>query len=172
MCNTESSNRLKAAMSARRATLVKTAAVILRDDAEAEDVVQDTFTAIWKNRKRYAIKKVEAYLFTAVRVNAIKRRSRRVRMLPLDDDRDYTIAEGENEWDSIDPLELEEALYGLPTMQAAVIRMKYYMGLTFREIGENLLISTDTAASRARYALDKLRRSLKSRKEDKGRRKR
>ena len=61
----------------------------------------------------------------------------------------------------ITPDELERALAGLPPTQQAVLRMKYYVGLTFREIGEALSISANTAASRCRYALATLRRTLR-----------
>lgn len=66
-------------------------------------------------------------------------------------------------WDAhfVDPLDLEEAIESLPLAQQNVIRMKYYFGMTFRQIGAALSISTHTAASRCRYALTKLRDVLK-----------
>jgi RNA polymerase sigma factor (sigma-70 family) len=66
-------------------------------------------------------------------------------------------------WDAhfIDPLDLEEAIELLPLAQQNVIRMKYYFGMTFRQIGAALSISTHTAASRCRYALTKLQDMLK-----------
>ena len=48
------------------------------------------------------------------------------------------------------------ALAALPAEQRAVVALKVWEGLTFAEIGEALEISPDTAASRYRYALDKL----------------
>jgi RNA polymerase sigma-70 factor, ECF subfamily len=56
---------------------------------------------------------------------------------------------------------LERALRGLPETQQAVIRMKYYLGLSFREIADSLSISANTVASRCRYALACLRQTLK-----------
>jgi len=44
--------------------------------------------------------------------------------------------------------------------QQAVIRMKYYAGLTFREIADVLAVSQNTAASRCRYGLAALRHAL------------
>ena len=60
----------------------------------------------------------------------------------------------------IDPWTLEQALQQLPDSQQAVIRMKYYLGMTFKEIGRALSVSMNTAASRGRYALVRLRRLL------------
>jgi RNA polymerase sigma-70 factor (ECF subfamily) len=48
----------------------------------------------------------------------------------------------------------------LPPKQREVIAMKIDGELTFAEIGAVLGVSANTAASRYRYALEKLRRSL------------
>jgi RNA polymerase sigma-70 factor (ECF subfamily) len=53
------------------------------------------------------------------------------------------------------------ALAELPPEQRAVVALKVWEGLTFVEIGETLEISPNTAASRYRYALDKLRGALR-----------
>lgn len=56
---------------------------------------------------------------------------------------------------------LEEALGELPDEQRAVVWMKLWGGLTFSEIAEAVGISENTAASRYRYAIDKLRGPLR-----------
>jgi RNA polymerase sigma-70 factor (ECF subfamily) len=58
------------------------------------------------------------------------------------------------------------ALAALPADQRAVVLLKVWEGLTFAEIGETLEISPDTAASRYRYALNKLRDALRPLQED------
>jgi RNA polymerase sigma-70 factor (ECF subfamily) len=45
----------------------------------------------------------------------------------------------------------------LPPEQRAIVHLKIWEELTFREIAAQLGIPADTAASRYRYALDKLR---------------
>ncbi len=50
-----------------------------------------------------------------------------------------------------------QMLQQLPPEQAAVIVLKIWHGLTFAEIAAALNISADTAASRYRYGLEKLR---------------
>ena len=57
--------------------------------------------------------------------------------------------------------ELAEALGELPPDQRAVVHLKLWAGLTFEEIADTLEIPLNTAASRYRYGLDKLRARLR-----------
>jgi RNA polymerase sigma-70 factor (ECF subfamily) len=61
---------------------------------------------------------------------------------------------------------LEEVLAALPPEQRAVVLLKVWEELTFAEIAETLEIPPDTAASRYRYALNKLRDALRPLHED------
>lgn len=146
----------------RRGELIAAARRILGDEAEAEDIVQDTFTWMWAHRDAVSFRRLEAYALRAVQFNALKRRARRRRQLPLE-----SAAEPEapahlesDAPDQIDPWALELALRELPETQQVVLRLKYYVGLTFREIGARLAISANTAASRCRYGLAVLRAKL------------
>ncbi len=57
--------------------------------------------------------------------------------------------------------ELSLALGELPPDQRAVVHLKLWAGLTFEEIADALELSPNTAASRCRYGLDKLRARLR-----------
>lgn len=57
--------------------------------------------------------------------------------------------------------ELANALGELPADQRAVVHLKLWSGLTFEEIASALEIPLNTAASRYRYGLDKLRTRLR-----------
>lgn len=57
--------------------------------------------------------------------------------------------------------EIEEALAELPPEQRAVVHLKLWDDLTFDRIAAVLGIPLNTAASRYRYALDKLRARLR-----------
>ena len=57
--------------------------------------------------------------------------------------------------------ELSAALGELPTEPRAVVHLKLWSGLTFEEIAAALDIPPNTAASRYRYGLDKLRDKLR-----------
>jgi len=56
---------------------------------------------------------------------------------------------------------LSGALWELPPEQRAVVHLKLWEGLTFEQIAELLDIPLNTAASRYRYGLDKLRERLR-----------
>jgi RNA polymerase sigma-70 factor (ECF subfamily) len=56
---------------------------------------------------------------------------------------------------------LTEALGELPAEQRVVVHLKIWEGLTFEAIAETLGLSPNTAASRYRYGLDKLRQRLR-----------
>lgn len=57
--------------------------------------------------------------------------------------------------------ELSAALGALPPEQRAVVHLKLWEGLTFEQIAETLGIPLNTAASRFRYGLDKMRERLR-----------
>jgi RNA polymerase sigma-70 factor, ECF subfamily len=155
---------LEACLAARREEWVRAAARIVLDSALAEDVVQDTLAALLRVDLT-AVANLEAYVFRAVQVNALKCRARRRMHLSLDADPALADArpderDGAEAGPEIDPATLEIALDGLPETQRTVIRMRYYLDRSFREIGAALSISTNTAASRCRYALAALRKAL------------
>jgi len=57
--------------------------------------------------------------------------------------------------------EAAQALGELPPEQRAVVHLKLWEGLTFEEIARVLDLSPNTAASRYRYGIDKLRARLR-----------
>ena len=57
--------------------------------------------------------------------------------------------------------EIAAALGELPPDQRAVVHLKLWEGLTFEQISATLEIPANTAASRYRYGLDKLRERLR-----------
>ena len=56
---------------------------------------------------------------------------------------------------------IEEAMAGLPAEQRAIVHLKLWEEMTFEAIAETLDISPNTAASRYRYGIDKLRQCLR-----------
>jgi RNA polymerase sigma-70 factor (ECF subfamily) len=145
-----------------RPGLVAKARAILGDGDESEDVVQETLVAVWRRLSEgEPPRHLRGYLYRAVELNALKRRARQMPLVSLESVGDLPGPDsGLSEPWEIDPWTLERAVVGLPVGQQTVLRMKYYLGLTFREIGQALSISSNTAASRCRYALNSLRRRL------------
>ena len=156
----------QAFVTAHRELWLKLARRILRHREEAEDVVQETLAFLWERREFLKIENPAAYVARAVWLNSLKRRTRTRVHFSLEEAAEPAAPEEpslERGGEEVHPRLLERALRELPESQRAVIRMKYYLGLSFREIGENLQISLNTAASRCRYALAALAKSLKGR---------
>lgn len=129
--------------------------------ADAEDVVQEGFVRFWRSRERAT--DPLAYLYGCVKhciLDWQRQRNRQSR-------RERAAARPETERFFISPLEQAElcasvtaALRNLPENQREVLVMKIWGGLSFPQIAEALRISANTAASRYRYALVKLREQL------------
>lgn len=143
------------------ATLVLLARQRVASRADAEDVVQEAFIRFWRSRHR--ANDPTAYLYTCVQhcaLNWQRSRERRSR-------REEVAARPEAEGSLTGPLGLEERreaieaiLHSLPETQREVLVMKVWGGLSFPQIAEAVQISANTAASRYRYALAKLRERL------------
>jgi RNA polymerase sigma-70 factor (ECF subfamily) len=138
--------------------------------ADAEDVVQDLFVALARGRARLAaVADLEAYVFTMLR-NAIRRRGRRAAIdrravLAIAQDRRDTGAHATAAAELPDD-ELAAAVAALPEAQREVVALKIDAGLTFAEIAAVTGTSLNTAASRYRYALEKLSTALADPEED------
>lgn len=141
--------------------LLRTARTMLGSTSEAEDSVQDVFMSLVRSRDRLAnVEDLPAYLFTALR-HAVGRRltqrsaeRRSLEQLALHGHSESPAPSCSEEED------LERALAQLPDEQRQVIALKIDAGLTFAQIAAVLNISLNTAASRYRYALQKLRQQL------------
>jgi RNA polymerase sigma-70 factor (ECF subfamily) len=143
------------------AALVLLARQRVASRADAEDVVQEAFVRFWRSRHR--ADDPVAYLYTCVIRCALdwrRGRERRAR-------REHAAARPEAEtWFAGPPDQddrravIEAVLRELPEAQREVLVMKIWGGLSFPQVAEALRISANTAASRYRYALAKLRERL------------
>ena len=131
------------------------------DGSAAEDIVQEAFIRFW--RSRHSAHDPAAYLYACVKHGALdwlRGRHRRAQ-------RENEAARPEAESYFLGPAEQAErqvvisaALRELPEEQREVVVMKVWGGLSFPQIAEALGISPNTAASRYRYALGRLREHL------------
>jgi len=139
---------------------------ILGDRTDAEDVVQDIFVSLVRSRQQLdKIENLTAYLFVALRHAAARyaeRRQKNIRILDCIEKSSNQRGGGSDPITQIEIREeLQSALAQLPIEQREVVSYRLAGELTFAEIGQALEISTQTAASRYRYALEKLRLLLK-----------
>ncbi len=127
--------------------------------ADAEDAVQDAFVRLLKAPKRPDDEL--AYLYSCVRTAAIDATRTRTRRKRVDEKRSTpeSVFEASPEQAELSA-SVESALARLPDEQREIVVMKIWGGLTFAQIAAALLLSPNTAASRYRYAMERLESSL------------
>ena len=130
----------------------------LADEERAEELLVDVFIALMQRGRGVAqIRDLRAYLLQVARNRAAGAHRKRHHNSP-----DLAVATAADEpvSEALDSIVVREALAELPAEQAEVIVLKIWHELTFAEIGQTLDISPNTAASRYRYGLEKLRTIL------------
>ncbi len=136
-----------------------------RSMADAEDVLQEAFVRYWRNQ-RHLPGDPAALLITSIRRAALdlarketRRNNREQSALVLEGDPITWFQPTEDERER----RLQEAIGELPAAQREVVALKIWGELTFEQIGEQLACSPNTAASRYRYALGRLKEALQAR---------
>jgi RNA polymerase sigma-70 factor (ECF subfamily) len=153
---------LRAAYEELAGPLYRYALALLARADDAEDVVHEVFAALLRRGRGEVIRQPRAYLFRAVRRAALEVRGKRGR-------EEAGLEESGISWVEADSgfgADLERALQTLPVEQREVVALKAVEGLTFREIATVLRIPQNTAASRYRLALTKLRAALEGGEDD------
>jgi len=127
------------------------------DPNRAQDAVHHVFLRMMETGSLRGVEDAKAYLFASVRnalANERKFQSRNVAIEPEriwfePADHDYAAE-----------LNLRRALKTLPDDQRQVVVLHIWGEFTFSQIAEVLVISPNTAASRYRYAIGKLREAM------------
>ena len=139
---------------------------LTRDEADTRDVLQDVFVKLARNEGLLdGVRDERAFLIRLAHnaaIDLIRRHGTRDKtseqfaaeiispFAPAGDPDEQTFRAA-----------LAEALVELPPEQRAVVHLKLWEGLTFEQIAGALDIPLNTAASRYRYGLDKLRERLR-----------
>lgn len=151
-----------------RARAYRVARSVCRDDARAEDAVQEAFASIWRGRAPYRPSRgtVAAWLSSVVRYRAIDLARRNgthtthrageevIQSCRAPDDVAGQAVARE------DADRLHALLEGLPDAQREVITLAYYGELTHTEIATALGLPTGTVKGRMRLGLGKLRAGI------------
>lgn len=146
---------------------IRAAFLIVHDEPLAEDVVQDTFLAIYRHVRSFdECRPFEPWFMRSVCHNAIKAAQHQARHLPIETD------DGESLFDQLTELEnspeaqaeiaelqhkVWSALQRLSPRQRAAIVQRYYLGLTEREMSDELTISRGTVKWLLNAARQRLR---------------
>jgi RNA polymerase sigma-70 factor, ECF subfamily len=140
----------------------------LRNKADAEEIVSDVFINLWKSRHSIHIKNsVRAYLYISVKHAAFSKiKNRRADIISFDD-----IQLESPLVDNYSPIEvlafnemqnhLRAVINTLPPRCKQIFLMKWGEGLTYKEIGEILGLSTNTVENQVVKALDLVRKSIR-----------
>ena len=137
---------------------------IVRDRADAADVIQDVFWEAWRGAAAYdpARGTPEAWIVMRARTRAIDRvrsvaRRGETFVAPLDEAAAETPSPRDAADRAADRHLIASALGELPPAQREVIELAYYAGLTQTEIAERLEQPLGTVKTRIRLALTRLR---------------
>lgn len=149
-----------------------------RSLADAEDVLQDSLVKLSQKEAQGTFEGGQAawlpYLYTTIRRCAIdlsrKEDRRSIREEKVEADKRSLNAGISDPWFTTNSADeetknyLEQAIKQLPEKFAAVITLKIWGEQTFADVGKQLNISQNTAASRYRYGLEALKKHLASHK--------
>ena len=129
---------------------------------DAEDTLQEVFVTIARKRTSVAgARRLKPYLFQLARNVALNRLKQNNRMRNrIESASDWLVGVESAAPDELQIEQLAAGLAGLPEKQRSVLVLKFYRDKTLREIGELLDISENTAASRFRYGIEKLRQVM------------
>lgn len=138
---------------------------ILRDDALAQDAVQEAFLGVWRAAGRFTAERAKpsTWLLTLVHRRAVDlvRREERRRTEQLQPDTEPIGSEGPDELELLSERQsIREALRKLPPEQREAIELAYYGGYTQSELAERLGQPLGTIKSRMFTGLARLRETL------------
>src|SRR5579859_5015667 len=142
---------------------------MVADHQVAEDLLQEAFVAIWRNATSYAPHSGagRTWLLSIVHHRAIDylrsiRRRAALKSVTLDEVEmiSTTSDVGEEVWQSIQGVQVREALMRLPVEQRLVIELAYFQGWTHMEIAAGCHIPLGTVKARMRLGLVRLKRLL------------
>lgn len=138
---------------------------VLRDEALAEDAVQDAFLTLWRTAQRFVPEKGKAstWILTLVHRRAVDvvRREQRRRTDSLEHAPEPGSGGADEEaWLRLQRERVQDALRQLPDQQREAIELAYYGGFTQSELAERLGQPLGTIKSRMFMGLARLRELL------------
>jgi len=152
------------------APLLGLALRIMKNDADAEEIILDVFEQVWRTARSFDPGRgsVWRWLVILVRSRAVDRlrtaASRRDRgRLSITDDLDLVSHDALPDRTTVFNQErtlIKNALQSLPYEQRQAVELAYFSGLTHAEIASSLGLPLGTVKTRIRAAMDKLRTFL------------
>jgi RNA polymerase sigma-70 factor (ECF subfamily) len=147
--------------------LLALAVRLLRDRAQAEELLHDVFLEAWHHARDFDPSRgsVRAWLVTRTRSRAFDRRAALARHGRLSEEaaleqQDHTAAASADAGLPLDAARVRQEVTRLPPELVTVLELAYFEGLSFSEIGEALRIPLGTVKSRMARALSALREGM------------
>lgn len=145
---------------------IKAYAINQRFGSQAEVLVQEVMTSVWKNADKYndAIASVSTWIFTIARnqrIDMLRRMKRTQQELIMETEDLWQIPTEDTTVMSIQQMSTEtyikKSIHALPEEQMIALRKVYYEGKTHEEVAAELNIPLGTVKGRIRLSLQKLR---------------
>jgi RNA polymerase sigma factor (sigma-70 family) len=144
---------------------------MVTDHQIAEDLLQETFLAVWRSASTYSarIGSVRSWLFSIIHHQTIdylrsaQRRSPLNRISLEEIEQDALLSDSDvwdDVWRAAQGMQIRAALLKLPKEQQMVITMAYFQGWTHTEIAEMCRLPLGTVKGRIRLGLQHLRQLL------------
>ncbi len=144
---------------------------MVADHQVAEDLLQDSFLAVWRRATSFSPQTgaARSWLVSILHHRAIDylRRVRRrstIQEAPLEEiELDEATASPDvwdEAWRSVQSSQVRAALMKIPTEQRVVIELAYFQGWTHTEIADGIQIPLGTVKARMRLGLNHLKRLL------------
>jgi RNA polymerase sigma-70 factor (ECF subfamily) len=164
--NTISSSDFEQLFRTHNQALCDLAFNLVRDKDVAQDVVQEVFFKLWKNRERTVFgDQIRHYLFKATAHTALNHLRFNKKLVALDDSAPVHSLAAPARTDDAGYRELEvrvrESIDRLPPKCRAIYLLSRQEGLKYQEIADTLDLSVKTVENQMGIALEKLRQDLK-----------
>lgn len=155
-------------------TLKKVIYQVLQDEAEADDVLQESILQIWREAKSYsaALGKPLGWLVTIARRRAIDRVRRRAAYCRAKDRFETYVETEPRSWLQSCTMEdnagsdirqfLEREMKRLPDFQREALKLSFFNGLSHREIAAHTRTPLGTVKTRLELGLRKLSSSVRA----------
>lgn len=145
--------------------LLDSALRVLKDRANAEDIVQEIFISLWRKRESIQIKDIKAYLYSSVRYKVISHiRKEKISLSVFELTEQFHPYQNSTE-EQADFREtrqiIETTIAKLPSKCQSVFRMSRFDHMSNKEIAEQLGLSVRTVDSHISNAINFLRANMK-----------
>ncbi len=138
---------------------------------QAEELVQEVMTSVWRNADKYrdSLASASTWIFTITRnqrIDLLRKKGRTKAEITVDTEELWQIPTEDTTIRSIEAgsteKKMKESIRELPEDQMIAVRKVYYEGKTHQEVAEELNVPLGTLKGRLRLSMKKLRVMLEA----------